>query len=1037
MKTEQATPTSAERAAALPTLMDILQQRAAQEPDRVVYTFLHEGEKPTATLTCRQLDASARAVAAYLRRAAPAGGRALLLYPAGLEFISAFFGCLYAGVIAVPAPLFGALTVKNSLTRLQSIVDDAQASAVLTLGHIVAQIEAAVQELPALAAVPWLATDAAEMRETAGDAGLIRVAPNALAYLQYTSGSTAAPKGVMITHANIAHQCDFTGRIVGYGRDSVNVTWLPHHHDYGLINGLLQPLYTGGVCYLMSSTAFLKRPLRWLQAISRFGGTHAGAPNFAYELLARKAAEGPLPSLDLNTWRAATCGAEPIRWETLANFVEAFAPYGFRFDAFYPAFGMAETTLATTVRRATDVPRFLAVDGEALSRGQVVVSQAADALKLVSCGRVSDDVCVEIVNPTNATRCAADEVGEIWIAGGSVAAGYWQRPQETEQTFRAFLADTHEGPFLRSGDLGFVWEGELYIAGRIKDIIIIRGQNYYPQDIEWTVQRSHPKLRTDGGAAIAVNVDGSEQLVVVQEVERGFDPATDQDEALDAIRRAIAEQHGIAVHGIQLVKRGTVPKTSSGKLQRQATRAAYLAAEFEAVADWKLEAEAEEAASAPADELEVQLLAMFRKVLKAPSVGVHDNFFARGGDSLGVVELNLLVEEQFGQTDAVSAQVDNLTTAALAASLRASLTPAAGAAPVPAPPAPAPALPQPVASAAAAPDLPAHKMASPLAWGTGRIRQSSQLLKRSLRRGGRRLAGATLPYSQGSAFLAWFCGQGWAQRVFYGPQVRLVQQTLAAMGRSESVAAVVRHSLIGNTWSHWRLSTLLAAPAAEFDRWVSVAGLEHLTQAHAAGRGVILLHSHSIYNALPMALLERQGITDMMLVGGKRRLLEVGLTSFADRLQLDDTGGASAGSGAGQSTRFARQLLDAQRILKQGGVFHVAADGYQTPRHIVVPFHGRQRSFGIGFAEMALSTGAAAIPVFVSLQPGGQVTIDFRPPLHTAAGERSAQVESLVRQYADQFAAVWAADLGNIRWRHLTKYLRLPAWDPALVGMET
>ncbi|MBK9093907.1 MAG: AMP-binding protein [Anaerolineae bacterium] len=1034
MKTDLEAPISAGHgaAAALPTLVDILQQRAAQEPARVTYTFLHEGERPTVTLTCRQLDASARAIAAHLRRTLPAGARVLLLYPAGLEFISAFFGCLYAGVIAVPAPLLGTLTLKNSLARLQSIVDDAQASAVLTLTNIVSQIEGAANELPALRTIPWLATDALSADEP-GDAANIRVAPDALAYLQYTSGSTASPKGVMMTHANLAHQCDYIGRIGGYGQDSVVVSWLPHHHDFGLVNGLLQPLYSGGVCYLMSSTAFLKRPLRWLQAITRYGGTHSGAPNFAYELLTKKATEGPLPALDLKTWCFASCGAEPIRWETLTNFAEAFAPCGFDFDSFYPAYGMAEATLATTVRRASDVPRYLAVDAEALSRGQVVVSQAADALKLVSCGRVSDDVCAEIVNPANATRCAADEVGEIWIAGGSVAAGYWQRPQETEGTFRAYLADTHEGPFLRGGDLGFVWEGEVYIAGRIKDIIIIRGQNYYPQDIEWTVQRSHPKLRTDGGAAIAVNVDGSEQLVVVQEVERGFDPATDQDEALDAIRRAIAEQHGVAVHGIQLVKRGMVPKTSSGKLQRQATRAAYLAAEFEAVADWKLDAEAEEAASAPADELEAQLVAIFRQVLKTPTVGVGDNFFARGGDSLGVVELNLLIEEQFGQTDAVSAQVDNLTVAALAASLRASLAPTAT------PSSPAPASPQPAAPAGLTPAQPLRRTPSPLAWGTGRIRRSSQLLKRSLRRGGRRLAGATLPYSQGSAFLAWFCGQGWAQRAFYWPQVRLVQQTLAAMGQPASVAAIVRHSLICNTWSHWRLSTLLAAPAAEFDRWVSVRGLEHLTQAHAAGRGVILLHSHSIYNALPMALLERQGITDMMLVGGKRRLLEVGLTSFADRLQL---GGAISpenaedGARGTQSTRFARQLLEAQRILKQGGVFHVAADGYQTPRHVVVPFHGRQRSFGIGFAEMALNTGAAAIPVFVSLQPGGQVTIDFRPPLVAGAGARSAQVESLVRQYVGQFAAVWAADLGNIRWRHLAKYLRLPAWDPALEGIE-
>ncbi len=368
------------------------------------------------------------------------------------------------------------------------------------------------------------------------------------------------------------------------------------------------------------------------------------------------------------------------------------------------------------------------------------------------------------------------------------------------------------------------------------------------------------------------------------------------------------------------------------------------------------------------------------------------------------MEVNLLIENRFGPDspllDAVMAQLDNLTVARLAQTLR----------------------PPPVASSHEA--APRHEALTPPAPSDRPDRRPLDP-RRQLTHAGRRLAHAILPYGPGNAYLAWLCTQPWAQNAFFHRQVALLHRVLAALGQTDRQDEVVPHSLACNTWSHWRLNRLLDAPPAQFDRWVSVHGFDRLTDAHAAGRGVILLHAHSVYNVLPMAVLQRRGLTDAALLGGKQRLHELNLGNLA----LFETARFEEGANAGQTARFARQLLEAHRTLARGGIFHVAADGYQAPRSIPAPFHGRRRHFGLGFAETALNTGAIPIPIFVSLQLDGHVAIHFDAPLTPTPGPRPAQVEDLVLQYAARFTAYWADHLANMRWRHLVKFLALPPWD--------
>lgn len=565
------------------TLVGLLGYRAQNQPDQIAYTFL-DGETEADRITYQELDRQARAIASQLQSLNATGSRALLLYPPGLEFIAAFFGCLYAGVVAVPA--YPPRRNQN-MSRLQAILASSQATLALTTTPLFSYIESRFTEEPALAQLRWLTTDNIARDQTAAwqqpD-----VNPDTLAFLQYTSGSTGTPKGVMVSHGNLLHNCALIHQSFADTPNSRGVSWLPPYHDMGLIGGVLQPLYVGAPMVLMSAIMFIQKPLRWLQAISQYQATTSGGPNFAYDLCIDKITPEQRASLDLSSWEVAFTGAEPVRAETLEQFAATFADCGFRREAFHPCYGMAETTLIVSGGLRNAAPVIRQVDGIALERNQVVTATGKQEITrtIVGCGQNLLDQKVAIADPQSLTLRPPNQVGEIWVSGASVAQGYWQRPEETEQTFHAYLADTGDGPFLRTGDLGFLQDGELFITGRMKDVIIIRGQNHYPQDIELTVEKSHPALRVGCGAAFAVEVKGKERLVIVQEVERSYLRKLNVNEVVDSISKAVAAQHALQVYATVLVKTSSIPKTSSGKIQRHACRSGFLTGTLNVVEDW-------------------------------------------------------------------------------------------------------------------------------------------------------------------------------------------------------------------------------------------------------------------------------------------------------------------------------------------------------------------------------------------------------------------------------------------------------------------
>ncbi len=571
------------------TLIELLRWRAIHESNQRAFTFMIDGNVEGTALSYGELDHQARSIGALLQQHHVQGERALLLYPQRLDVIAAFFGCLYAGIIPIPAPAPEASRLKRTIPRLQAIAKDAQASIVLTTSEIIAIVAEARFAIPEFQKMHWLTTEDIAI-ELAQNWRNPDVKDNDLAYLQYTSGSTSTPKGVMLSHKNIMFHCANLQEACGYTPDSATVTWMPYFHDYGLVEGLIVPLYNGTPCYVMSPFSFLRRPFNWLQTISRYKATHSQAPNFAYDQCVRRITAEQRAQLDLSCWQAAGNAAEPINPKVLKNFLQAFENSGFRPEAFCPAYGLAEATLLASFSPQTEAPVVIHLQPSALEENQIVeASNSQEVVRQVSgCGRIVCNTKVAIVNPETLAKCSPDEVGEIWVSGSSVAKGYWQRPEDTKLTFQAYIADIGEGPFLRTGDLGFIKDGQLFVTGRLKDVIIIRGTNHYPQDIEWTVQDSHSALRAENGAAFGVEVNGEERLVIVQEIERNSQQHINVDRVFEDIRKKVFDQHEIQVHAVLLIKPGTLPKTSSGKIQRSACRQGFIEDSLSVIAIWKL-----------------------------------------------------------------------------------------------------------------------------------------------------------------------------------------------------------------------------------------------------------------------------------------------------------------------------------------------------------------------------------------------------------------------------------------------------------------
>lgn len=575
------------------SIADIISDRAKAEPDSLAYGFLASGESEAQRLTWAQVEADSAAIAGAISSCTTTrGARVLLLFPPGLEFVSAFVGCLRAGAIALPA--YPPSADDRTAARVRGMIVDAGVSLVLAPASIDAKRGTLEALVPEIKNIRWLTFE--EARTCRRPVTRSRVAASDVALLQYTSGSTSSPRGVVITHDNLLHNLACASRTGAYGRDSVGVSWLPVNHDMGLIGGILQPAFSGFPVWLMAPAAFLQRPTRWLQAISRLRATHSAGPNFAYGLCARRVTEDDRRTLDLSSWKVAYNGSEPVRLETMAAFQRAFGECGFRWESFVPAYGLAESTLFVCGSPSNDDP--ITVDVDRASLGLSVVARPAtgrDAVTLVSSGYAADDMRIEIVDPIRRTRCGTNQIGEIWVAGGSVANGYWNRPEETTATFRAFIDDTHEGPFLRTGDLGFMRNGSLFVTGRIKDVLIVRGAKHYPHDLELTAEHASSSIRAGGCAAFTI--PGSERdpeeegIAVVAEIDARRVKRTSGTvvycHILTKIRQLVADTHHVQISAIELVPAGTLPRTTSGKLQRFRCREMFEDGTMPLLARWQ------------------------------------------------------------------------------------------------------------------------------------------------------------------------------------------------------------------------------------------------------------------------------------------------------------------------------------------------------------------------------------------------------------------------------------------------------------------
>ncbi len=562
-------------------LVDRLQFWANTKPNSTAFYFTDGETNDDLSLTYAQLDHAARAVAVELQKDLQPGDRAILMYPPGLDFVIGYFGCLYAGCVAVPA--FPPKRNRKGM-RIQNIAQDCAAKAGLTTALTASQMlkdEATERETNQL---KLLATDQIDKTLAIRYRG-VEIHAEDIAMLQYTSGSTGQPKGVILTHDNLIRNCEMITHLFNLRADAVGISWLPAYHDMGLIGGILTPVFLGvGIC-LMSPMAFLQRPVRWLRAITKYRGTVSGAPNFAYQLCVDKVTEEEMKDLDLSSWNVAFNGAEPVRASTIEHFARKFQRVGFHATSHLPTYGMAETTLIVTAGPGNKEPVIHHFRGKLLDKRIVepIDPTDPDARSLVGCGRISPNETVLIVDPESNIALNEDEIGEIWIKSPSVGKGYWQKPEISRETFEAYTSDG-QGPFLRSGDLGFFHDQQLYVAGRVKDLIIVRGVNRYPQDIEQTVEECHESIQSGSAAAFADLSGVRERLIIAVEVQRSLED--DWAPVIEAIRRSIVQVHELPPDAVVLVRSGSLPKTSSGKIQRHACLQAFREKSLRVIAEW-------------------------------------------------------------------------------------------------------------------------------------------------------------------------------------------------------------------------------------------------------------------------------------------------------------------------------------------------------------------------------------------------------------------------------------------------------------------
>jgi len=563
------------------SLRELITSRQPGDDTRIAFTFLRPGSWDEVNLTYDELRQRAMQTAAELQRLGGQGERVLILMDSNVHNVLAFFACILAGSIAVPLYV---PTRTQRAARVMAVIRDADAKFVLSSETVLTRRAGSFEELGITSgSLTWILID----RQTGSDFAYKEPPPhlNSIAFLQYTSGSTGSPKGVAITHANLLFQMRAIRDAFGHRENLVGASWLPFYHDMGLIGCILQPYYMHARCVIMAPEEFVLRPLKWLQVISKYRVTTSGGPNFAYELCVRRASERDLEQLDLSSWTVAFCGSEPIRADTINRFCETFCRFGFARSAFFPCYGLAEASLLVSAGDAGTEPVVNWFDFDKLAHGVVESVEAGriGARALVGCGRGVSGQRIEIVQPETLTACEHDFVGEIWVEGPGIAAGYWNQPKLTAEVFSAEHQNSNGHRFLRTGDMGFVHHGQLFVLGRLNDAIVLRGQKWYPEDLEATAAECHPALARGKGAAFLDDKE-EQQLIVVCEVDRRS--AAELEEVASSIRRAIWTAHGLRVSKIVLTTLNAVPRTSSGKVQRRVCRNKLSTSDLPIVLQW-------------------------------------------------------------------------------------------------------------------------------------------------------------------------------------------------------------------------------------------------------------------------------------------------------------------------------------------------------------------------------------------------------------------------------------------------------------------
>lgn len=632
------------------TMVELLLKHAKNLPDKVVYRLLEDGINEKDSITYAEMVMKAKAIAAKLLNEGEKGDRVLLLFPTGVDFITAFFACFFAGMIAVPTYP----PKRNKANeRFRSIVTDSKPAFILTttdihsdlLKHLLLEGLPPVNEILIYDDIPI---------EGAGEWKDPDIRPDDLALLQYTSGSTGSPSGVMVHHANIIHNLEFIKQSFGLEEHSVGVNWLPNFHDMGLIGCLIEAAYIGGTNVIIPPLAFMKSPTNWFRAITKYRGATGGGPNFAFDYCIEKTSEDELSEFDLSSLRPMYCGAEPIRASTLTKFTDKFKKAKFTASQFLPVYGMAESVLIVTGGDYDADPVYFSIDAKSAEDRQVIPAIAGKETRiLTACGYPWLDMEVTIVNPENTEPSPKGSIGEIWVRGPSVAQGYWNDNERTQYTFNAFIKSTKDGPWLRTGDLGFIHEGQLYISGRMKDLIILRGSNYFPNDIEESMEQCHAALRQNASVALSADIEGKERLVVLAEVERTYMRNLNEDEIFESVRQSIFEEHGIQPHAICLIRTGSAEKTSSGKIRRFAMKKAWQNEELNIIASWEMKTEtgsiSSEIGFRPEFLREWMINWMAQKLELDPGkIDPDKPVSAYGLDSITAVSLERDVNKQFG-----------------------------------------------------------------------------------------------------------------------------------------------------------------------------------------------------------------------------------------------------------------------------------------------------------------------------------------------------------------------------------------------------